>query len=87
MMNEPIEKSEDNKIDYQSIIEALLFASDVPLVSSKISSVLENITPQKVEEENANELQFQKPPGTDSGRNWFERQREKEVKKQLVVVW
>ncbi|MCJ7509221.1 MAG: SMC-Scp complex subunit ScpB [candidate division Zixibacteria bacterium] len=48
-MHELIDQKEV-KESAQSIVEALLFASDTPLTSQKISSLVENITPQQVEE-------------------------------------
>jgi len=48
-MNESTGNNE-NEENHQSVIEALLFASEMPLSSQKISTLLENITVDQVEE-------------------------------------
>ena len=48
-MNELRDDSE-NQENYQSVVEALLFASDIPLSPEKISSLLEKIAPGEAEQ-------------------------------------
>jgi segregation and condensation protein B len=48
-MHELTDNSKD-KENLQSVVEALLFASDAPLTSHKISSLVENITSHQAEE-------------------------------------